>query len=154
MPERPSIKKPIPIATPELQQSADPVMGGINIPKFSAEIQSEVSPEAAPLWNFVTTHIRAISAAIIAIVVIITVIAGWQWYREKQLAAAKAELGRVVTIQDPAKRLSSLESFIANAPSKLKLSALLEIAATSLAVENWDKALNAYQQISDRKSVV
>ncbi len=148
MSQRPSIKKPTPLATPELQQSADPVLGGINIPKFSADMQAEVSPEAAPLWNFVTTHIRYISAAIVAIVIIITAIAGWQWFREKQLAETKANLGRIISLQDPAKRLSGLQAFLADAPSQLEISALLELASTAISLENWDAALQAYQSIA------
>ena len=149
MSQRPTIKKPTPLSEPEFQQTADPVMGGINIPKFSSEMQAEVSPEAAPLWNFVTTHARQIAAAVVSIVVVITLVAGWQWYRETKLEEARSNLGRVISIQDPAKRVAGLEQFLSDAPSKLELSARLELAAACVAMKDWDKAVNAYQKIAD-----
>ena len=64
MSQRPTIKKPTPLSEPAFRKGADPVMGGVNIPNFSAEMQAEVSPEAAPLWNFVLTHARKIAAGV------------------------------------------------------------------------------------------
>ena len=93
MSQRPTIQKPTPLTAPQ-NASADPVMGGVNIPKFSAEMSAEISPEAAPLWNFVQNHASQIAAAVVSLVVIILAIAGWQWYVEKQLTEAKGQLGR------------------------------------------------------------
>ena len=67
MSQRPTIKKPTPLSEPAFRKGADPVMGGVNIPSFSAEMQAEVSPEAAPLWNFVLSHARVIAAGVVAI---------------------------------------------------------------------------------------
>ena len=104
MAQRPTIKKPTPLSQP-----ADPVMGGVNIPKFSAEMQAEVSPEAAPLWNFVLTHARKIAAGVVVVVVAILAVACWQWYREGQVADERFALGRITSIQDPARRAAALD---------------------------------------------
>ncbi len=151
MSQRPTIQKPTPLSAPEYQQQADPVMGGINIPKFSAEMQAEVSPEAAPLWNFVTTHARKIATGIVSIVVIISLIAVWQWYREKQFAESQARLGGICALQDTAKRISGLEAYLNDAPEKLKISAWLELASAAAASGDWEKAADAFKKVSDKE---
>ncbi len=152
MTERPSIQKPSPIAASEIKQSSDPIFGGINIPKFSADMQAEVSPEAAPLWNFVTKHIRYIAGAIVSLVVIITVIAGWQWYREKQLAETKLNLGRIIAMPDPENRFTELKRFLETVPAQLESSVLLELASTAVSLEKWDDALEFFKRISLKTS--
>ena len=75
MAQRPTIQKPTPLSEPAFRKGADPVMGGVNIPNFSAEMQAEVSPEAAPLWNFVLTHARKIAAGVVVVVIVILAVA-------------------------------------------------------------------------------
>ena len=55
-------------------------------------MQAEVSPEAAPLWNFVLTHARKIAAGVVVVVLVILCVAGWQWYREEQVKDARQTL--------------------------------------------------------------
>ena len=144
MAQRPTIKKPTPLSQP-----ADPVMGGVNIPKFSAEMQAEVSPEAAPLWNFVLTHARRIAAGVVVVVVAILAVACWQWYREGQVADERFALGRITSIQDPARRAAALEGFLKDAPSALGTATQLELASTAVEMQNWDKAAAAYAAVAD-----
>ncbi len=151
MSQRPTIQKPTPLSAPEYQQQADPVMGGINIPKFSQEMQAEISPEAAPLWNFVTTHARKIAAGIVSLVVIITLIAAWQWYREKQFAESQSRLGAICALQDTGKRISELEAYLKDAPEKLKISAWLELASAASSHGDFGKAAEAFKNVADRE---
>ncbi|HJD96417.1 tetratricopeptide repeat protein [Mailhella massiliensis] len=144
MAQRPTIKKPTPLSQP-----ADPVMGGVNIPKFSAEMQAEVSPEAAPLWNFVLTHARKIAAGVVVVVVAILAVACWQWYREGQVADERFALGRITSIQDPARRAAALEGFLKDAPSALGTATQLELASTAVEMQNWEKAAAAYAAVAD-----
>ena len=144
MAQRPTIKKPTPLSQP-----ADPVMGGVNIPKFSAEMQAEVSPEAAPLWNFVLTHARRIAAGVVVVVVAILAVACWQWYREGQVADERFALGRITSIQDPARRAAALEGFLKDAPSALGTATQLELASTAVEMQDWDKAAAAYAAVAD-----
>ena len=148
MSQRPTIQKPTPLTAPQ-NASADPVMGGVNIPKFSAEMSAEISPEAAPLWNFVQNHASQIAAAVVSLVVIILAIAGWQWYVEKQLAEAKGQLGRIISIQDPARRVTTLEQFLGDVPSELKVSATLELAVAAAESQDWAKAASAYAKVAE-----
>ena len=148
MSQRPTIKKPTPLSEPAFRKGADPVMGGVNIPSFSAEMQAEVSPEAAPLWNFVLSHARVIAAGVVAIVLIILAVAGWQLYREEQIKDARMALGRIISIQDSTRRVAALEGFLKDAPSALVSAAQLELAASAVAVEDWDKAAAAYEAVA------
>ena len=148
MSQRPTIKKPTPLSEPAFRKGADPVMGGGNIPSFSAEMQAEVSPEAAPLWNFVLSHARVIAAGVVAIVLIILAVAGWQLYREEQIKDARMALGRIISIQDSTRRVAALEGFLKDAPSALVSAAQLELAASAVAVEDWDKAAAAYEAVA------
>ncbi|MBQ8172968.1 MAG: tetratricopeptide repeat protein [Mailhella sp.] len=160
MSQRPSIKKPTPLSQPVSRPAAstdpfggaaggapDAIMGGVNIPQFSKEMQAEISPEAAPLWNFVTNHAPKIAAGVVSMVVIILAIAGWQWYVEKGLREAQGQLGRIISIQDPARRMASLEAFMAKAPSKLFISTQLELAVTAMEMGNHAKAAEAYGKV-------
>lgn len=149
MAKRPTIKKPTPLSQPVHSTGADPIMGGVNLPRFSADMQAEVSPEAAPLWNFVLSHAREIAAGVVAAVAITLAVAGWQWYREEQIADARAALGRIISMQDPARRAAALEDFLKEAPSAVLASARLELASTAVEMKDWGKASLAYAAVAE-----
>lgn len=151
MAQRPTIQKPTPLSQPAFHKGADPVMGGVNIPNFSAEMQAEVSPEAAPLWNFVLNHARKIAAGVVLVVLVILAVAGWQWYREEQVADARHALGRIISIQDPARRVSALEGFLKDAPAAVNTAACLELAAAAVQTGDWDKAASAYSRVAEKE---
>ena len=156
MSQRPTIKKPTPLSAPVSRPGtdpimgggSDPVMGGVNIPQFTKDMQAEISPEAAPLWNFVSNNAPKIAAGVVSLVVIILAVAGWQWYVEKGLREAQGQLGRVISIQDAARRATALEAFIGGAPSKLVNSATLELATTAMELENYAKAATCYEKVA------
>lgn len=149
MSQRPRIQKPTPLSAPSFRGTpADSGPAGVNIPRFSAEMQAEISPEAAPLWNFVVNHAPKIAAGVVALVVAILAVAGWQWYRESSRADAAAELGRLISIQDPARRTAALEAFVAEAPSSLEVAANLELASAAAENKDWEKAAAAYEKVA------
>ncbi|WP_458400505.1 YfgM family protein [Mailhella sp.] len=161
MSQRPTIKNPTPLSSPVSRpgtdpimggapsMGGDPVMGGVNIPQFTKDMQAEISPEAAPLWNFVTNHAPKIAAGVVSLVVIILAIAGWQWYVEKELREAQGQLGRVISIQDASRRAAELEKFIGKAPSELVNSATLELATTAMELEDYAKAAASYEKVAN-----
>ena len=157
MSQRPTIQKPTPLSAPVSRPgtdpimggASDPVMGGVNIPQFSKEMQAEISPEAAPLWNFVTNHAPKIAAGVVGIVVTCLAVAGWQWHEEKTLSEAQSQLGRVISIQDANRRATALEEFLGKAPSALVTSAQLELATTAMELENYAKAAASYEKVAN-----
>ena len=156
MAQRPTIQKPTPLSAPVSRPGtdpimgggSDPVMGGVNIPQFTKEMQAEISPEAAPLWNFVSNHAPKIAAGVVSLVVIFLGVAGWQWYAEKTLREAQGQLGRVISIQDANRRATALEEFLGKAPSALVTSAQLELATTAMELENYAKAAACYEKVA------
>jgi predicted negative regulator of RcsB-dependent stress response len=128
------------------------VIMGASIPQFSKEMQAEISPEAAPLWNFVCNHAPKIAAGVVSIVVICLAVAGWQWYVEKQLTEARGQLGRIISVQDPARRVSQLEAFASSAPSALTLSVQLELASSAAEMKDFAKAAAAYEKVAQLDS--
>jgi len=97
----------------------------------------------------VTNHAPKIAAGVVSMVVIILAIAGWQWYVEKELTEARGQLGRIISMQDPAKRAAALEGFIASGPSELTNSAQLELGATASEMKDWAKAAEAFGKVAD-----
>lgn len=151
MAQRPSVKQPKPLASNPVDPhrlaadaaslAGSPVLG---------ELQAEVSPEAAPLWNFVLTHARGIALGIAAVIILIVAVAAWQWYRESAAETARQDLGRISATLDPTARLKALEAFAADAPSTVYLAAQMELAAAAMAVQDWDKAVAAYAAVAER----
>ncbi len=143
-----AIKKPQVLSSP-----SSPVQVPADIPGMAAaqmfnEVKAEVSPEAAPLWNFVLGHAKSIALAVVLIVVVILAAAGWQWHSQTQAREAKMELGRISAIVDPAARYAALQSFSSNAPAEISRALRLELASTAVALEKWDDAAQAYGQLA------
>lgn len=151
MPQRPSVKQPKPLTTAPVDphrlaaeaahQAGAPVLG---------DIQAEVSPEAAPLWNFVLTHARTLALAVAALIVVIIGVAAWQWYAESSAESARQDLGRIAATADPAARIQALEAFAADAPAAVYLAAQMELAAAAVEAQDWDKAAAAYAAVAER----
>ena len=143
-----AIKKPQVLSSP-----SSPVQVPADIPGMAAaqmlnEMKAEVSPEAAPLWNFVLGHARRIALAVVLIIAAILGAAGWKWHSQNQAQEAKMELGRISAMADPAARYAALQSFAAKAPAEISRAVSLELASTAVALERWDDAAQAYGRIA------
>ncbi|MCH5277294.1 MAG: tetratricopeptide repeat protein [Desulfovibrionaceae bacterium] len=145
MAQRPRIKQPRPVTAPTAPErlEADAQMLGA--------MKAEVSPEAAPLWDFVLRHARTIAVAVLGVIVIVMAVAAWQWQLERAAAAARNELGRVSATLDPAARLAGLEAFAASAPAAVYAATQLELAQAAAQSENWEKAAAAYSALIERE---
>ena len=147
MAQRPRITQPRPLTAP----AAAPEAAGPAGAQVLGAMKAEVSPEAAPLWNFVLRHARTIAVAVLGVIVIIMAVAAWQWQRERAAAAARDDLGRISATVDPAARLAALESFAAGAPASVYAATQLELAQAAAQSENWDKAAAAYSALIQRE---
>lgn len=145
MAHRPSGKQPGLLVTPPAARA--PEDSGKT--QILGELQAEINPEAAPLWNFVTGHARGIALGVVALIVAILGVAGWQWRQENSEQKARAELGRIVVMQNPTARLEALEAFSGRAPKILRLQMALETAIAAVQVQNWEKAAAAYAVVAE-----
>ena len=64
---------------------------------------------------------------------------------------ARHALGRIISIQDPARRVSALEGFLKDAPSAVNTAARLELAAAAVQTGNWDKAASSYAAVAEQE---
>lgn len=149
MAQRPSVKQPKPLTAPVDPQRLATDVAGLTGARVLGDVKAEVSPEAAPLWNFVLTHARAIALAVLGVIMLIIAVAAWQWYRESAAAAARDDLGRISASGDPAARLKALEAFVADAPAAVYQAAQLELARAAVESENWAKADAAYAAVAE-----
>ncbi len=129
--------------------AADP-QGFSNTPDILGEIKSEVAGEATPLLNFVVTHIKAIVAIIVLLIAVIAGYGTWQWKKEQTAREAQLQLGRVLLMEDPKARLSSLENLLKDAPASSRLGILAEIASLAAQSDAIAKAADAYSRLYEQ----
>ena len=67
MAQRPTVKQPKPLTAPVDPQRLEADAAGLAGARVLGDVKAEVSPEAAPLWEFVLTHARAIALACAAV---------------------------------------------------------------------------------------
>lgn len=150
MAQRPRIKQPRPVSTPPdstVSARLEAEAARQATAQMLGTVKAEVSPEAAPLWDFVLRHARAIAAGVLGVIVVVMLVAAWQWQRERAAAAARDDLGRISATVDPAARLADLEAFAAGAPSAVARAVQLELAQAAAQGENWEKAADAYRSL-------
>ena len=129
---------------------ADPLRpSGPEIPgSLMGEIQSEVAVEATPLLRFVLEHSRTIVAVVVALLLVIACVGGWQWNQSRVEREAHLELGRILVSTEGADRIAALETFLSSAPEDMKPGVQLEIANTAMALEQYGKAAEAYAAVA------
>lgn len=155
MSQRPTIKQPQPLATAPIDVGRMPApaapAGEGAMGHMLGDLRSEVSAEAAPLWQFVHDHASTIATAVVGLVLLIVGVGAWQWYVESGEADASRELGRISAMQSPENRLAALETFINDAPKSIHSAAQLELAAAAVQAENLDKAVAAYAAVAAKE---
>lgn len=143
-----AIKKPQVLSSPSSPVQAPADIPGMAAAQMFNEMKAEVSPEAAPLWNFVMGHAKSIALAVVLLIAAILAVAGWKWHSQTRMQEAKMELGRISAMIDPAARYAALQGFSSSAPAEISRAVSLELASTAVALEKWDDAAQAYGQIA------
>ncbi len=130
---------------PTQAPSHDPFspMGGAHGPantQLLNELQSEVSSEATPLLQFILKHAILIMICLALFVVILGGIGGYNWYTERNLQQAQAELSNIVLSKQGEERITALEAFLSKAPSSLSGGIYLAISEAAMEIKSYDKA--------------
>lgn len=113
-----------------------------------ADITFERPEQMSPLARFMSQYWRTAAAAVIAALV---AVAAYAWYTSSaQQAKIKAEndLGAIIATKTGPERLAALEAYLKSAPSSTKGAALLELARTAQEQNAFDKAADAWNQLS------
>lgn len=154
MSQRPIIKQPQPLASAPIDVGRlpeTPAGAAAAVDHMLGDLRSEVSAEAAPLWQFVLDHAHTIATAVVSLVVLIVGVGIWQWYVENGEEKASMELGRISAMQNPQTRLAALEAFIGEAPQSLQSAVQLELAAAAVQAEDLNKAVAAYATVATQE---
>lgn len=121
-------------------------------------IEQEMDTDVHPLLKMILDNIKAIGVAVFLIVAAVAVYSGMDVYREKERAKAVSELGLLLETADPAERMQKLESFVASAPSDIRLGARLELASLYMEQNEFEKAAAVWKNVEseskDQFSVV
>ena len=113
-----------------------------------ADITFERPEQMNPLTRFMSQYWRTIAVAVAAALV---AAAAYAWYASNAKQAkikAENELGTIIATKTGQERLGALESYFKTAPASTKGAALLEIARTALEQKAFDKAADAWNQLS------
>ncbi len=100
------------------------------------ELQSEVSTEAAPLLQFIVTHVKSIVTFFVLFLVVLVGFGAYNWYTTKTLQTAQDDLARIMLTSQGTERINKLEAFLVDAPKGMQSATLL--AAADAATEAQD----------------
>lgn len=111
------------------------------------ELQSEVSTEAAPLLQFILKHAGLIMTALGLCALLLAGGASYRWYAARSTAEAQNQLATLTMMAGSPEKVAALDQFVAQAPESVRLAAMLELANAALAVNNLDKATEAFAML-------
>ncbi|MDR3641895.1 MAG: tetratricopeptide repeat protein [Humidesulfovibrio sp.] len=117
------------------------------------QIKKVVPNTSERLFEFLTDNLKAIIVGCIAIILGVAAYEGVSRYRAHSAAKAADVLG-VILIQktEPNARVEALEGFLKDAPSSLKPTAELELAAAAMVAKQYDKATAAWTDLEGSSS--
>lgn len=107
-------------------------------------IQGEVSPENAPLLNFITKNASAIAGVVLAILLVLGGWAVWNWYHGGKQREAREELARINAELNGADRDKALSELAKNAPDSTKLFIYMSLGQSAQENGNPVLAADAY----------
>jgi len=117
------------------------------------QIKKAVPDTSQRLFDFLVTNLKAIAIGCGALILAVAVYAGVNSWRGNQAAKAADALG-VILIQktEPKARVEALEAFLKDAPSSLRPTVQLELAASAMASQQYDKASAAWAELEGSSS--
>lgn len=104
-------------------------------------IQAEVTPESAPLLDFITRYAPAIAGLVLVFLLVLGGMAVWNWYHKGRQEETRAELDRISTRLKGAERDKALAALAENAPEGTRLFIYMSLGQS--AQENGDPVLAA-----------
>lgn len=104
-------------------------------------IQDEVSPESAPLLQFITRYAGAIASIVLLLLLGLGGVAVWNWYHGTKQKEARQELARINAQLKGQDRDSALAKLAENAPESTRLFIYLSLGKS--AQENGNPVLAA-----------
>jgi predicted negative regulator of RcsB-dependent stress response len=106
----------------------------------------EVDKQSRPIFEWLVGNLKPIAVGVGLAIVAVAVWSIYDAYRDKQVASARNELGKLVVVRDENLRIQGLEAYVSQAPAELKQNVLAELAKSCMdaklyakAADNWAK---------------
>ncbi len=112
------------------------------------DVQSEVSNEAAPLLQFITTHALKIMFILAVFVAIVAGLGAYNWYQDKNMADAQTELNSIISEKKGNEQIAALDEFLKKAPQGLHVAIILAQAEVAIQEKAYAKAAEFYAHIA------
>ena len=112
-----------------------------------SSLQSEVSSEASPMLQFLIRHASVIVLGFFLFIAAIVGYWVYSWHSDKQNTADAKELGALVSIADPERRLAKLEEYLPSAPKSTRATAWFAVMESARALRNYPKLFTAWEAI-------
>ncbi|MCA1744013.1 MAG: tetratricopeptide repeat protein [Desulfovibrionales bacterium] len=119
---------------------------------FLDRIMSEADDSAHPFLEKIQENIKLIGIIAAAAIIIFSVYSLNSFWQERKISQANSKLESILSQEDPESRLSMLEEYLTEAPDRVKGAILLETARTSMNMEDYSRAADSFNQLSDLDS--
>lgn len=110
-------------------------------------IMSEADDSAHPILQKIQEHIYKIVLVLGLVLFIAAAYSLHSFWQERKINLANAEMEEIMVQADPHARMSQLETFLNKAPDRLKGAIFLEMARTSMDMEEYEKAADSFGQL-------
>lgn len=116
---------------------------------FLDRIMSEADDSAHPFLEKIQENIKLIGIVVAAVILFFSAYSLNSFWQERKVSQANLKIESIMSQEDPEIRLSMLQEYLPQAPSRVKGAILLETARTSMNMEDYSRAADAFNQLAD-----
>lgn len=114
----------------------------------AANLEAAVPETMHPIIEAAVKYQKQLLIGVVAIVAVAGIYAGYSAYATRALNTAQAKLGAIMIQAAGDEKVAQLEGLLNSAPSSAKPAVLLELAQTCMTNDQYDKAANAWNDLS------
>ncbi len=115
---------------------------------FLDRIMSEADDTAHPFLQKIQDNIKIILLVVGSVLFIAAAYSLNSFWQERKVNLANAQLEAILVQEEPDVRLTELQAFLSQAPDRMKGAILLEIARTSISVEEYPNAAESFRELA------
>jgi predicted negative regulator of RcsB-dependent stress response len=131
-----------------MAEQKDKKVAGQQAPGVSGLEAPEVDKAARPIFEWFVANFKPILIGMGLAILVVAVWSVYDSYRDKQLASARMELGKLVVVRDDNLRIQGLEAYLPQAPAELKQNVLAELAKACMDARLYGKAADTWDKLA------